>query len=116
MTSIVKIHRKGQMTLPTRLRTLAGIAEGDFVEAVFLRGKIVITPKVMIDRSKFPNADNDYTPEQRRIVDAQLAEGLADIKAGRVHGPFASAKEASAYIEKSVRTQAGAKPIKRPTR
>ncbi len=27
MTSIVKIHRKGQMTLPTRLRSLAGIAE-----------------------------------------------------------------------------------------
>ena len=104
------------MTLPTRLRTLAGIAEGDFVEAVFLRGKIVITPKAMIDRSEFPSADDDYTPEQRRIVDAQLAEGLADIKARRVHGPFASAKEASAYIEKSVRAHKGTKPTKRARR
>ena len=44
--SLVKIHRKGQMTLPARLRALAGIGEGDFVEAAFLSGKIVITPKV----------------------------------------------------------------------
>ena len=89
------------MTLPTRLRTLAGIAEGDFVEAVFVRGKIVITPKLIIDRSKFPNTDNEYTPEQRRIIHARLAEGLADVKAGRVHGPFETANEmiASLHIE-----------------
>ncbi len=43
MTTLVKIHRKGQMTLPTRLRSLAGIAEGDLVEAKYQRGKIVIT-------------------------------------------------------------------------
>ena len=64
----------------------------------------------MIDRSKFPNADNDYTPEQRRLIDAELAEGLADVKAGRVHGHFASAKEANDYIEKAVRTSASSKP------
>ena len=110
MTSIVKIHRKGQMTLPTRLRTLAGIAEGDFVEAAFLRGKIVITLKSTHDRSKFPSAENDYTPGQRRIIDARLAEGLADVKAGRVHGPFASAQEASAYVEKAVTAGSGPTP------
>ena len=113
MTSIVKIHLKGQMTLPTRLRSLAGIAEGDFVEAVFLRGKIVITPKVMIDRPKLQIADNDYTPRQRKLIQGQLEEGLEDVIAGRVHGPFRSAKEASAYVEKAVRTQAGKKPTKR---
>ena len=45
MTAIVKVHRKGQMTLPTRLRALAGIPEGYLVEAAFRRGKIVITPR-----------------------------------------------------------------------
>ena len=116
MTSIVKIHRKGQMTLPTRLRTLAGIAEGDFVEAAFLRGKIVITLKGTVDRAKFSSADNDYSPEQRRIIDARLAEGLADVKAGRVHGPFASAKEAGAYLEKAVTAGSAPNQIKRKAR
>jgi hypothetical protein len=27
-------------------------------------------------------------PAQRRTIDAQLAQGLADIKAGRTHGPL----------------------------
>ena len=84
MTTIVKIHRKGQMTLPTRLRALAGIAEGDLVEAAFQRGKIIITPKLLIDRSQFPSADGEYTPAQRRVIDARLAKADADIKAGRV--------------------------------
>ena len=88
MTSIVKIHRKGQMTLQTRLRTLSGIAEGHFVEAVFLRGKIVITPKVMIDRSGFPNADDEYTPEQRCDIDRGIAQSEKEYKQGRSFGPF----------------------------
>ena len=29
MTTLVRIHRKGQMTLPRRLRSAIGIAEGD---------------------------------------------------------------------------------------
>jgi len=116
MTSIVKIHRKGQMTLPNRLRTLAGIAEGDFVEAAFLRGKIVITLQGTTGRSKFPTADDDYTPEQRRTIDARLAEGLADVKAGRIHGRFASAKDASAYVEKAVTAGSAPTQIKRKVR
>src|ERR1035438_212318 len=39
MTALVKIHRKGQMTLPTKLRSLAGISEGDLVEAELERGR-----------------------------------------------------------------------------
>jgi predicted transcriptional regulator len=50
---------------------------------------------------RLPAADDGYTPEQRRIVDAALAEGLADIEAGRVHGPFSSHEEfiASLHIK-----------------
>jgi AbrB family looped-hinge helix DNA binding protein len=80
MTTLVKIQRKGQMTRPSRLRSAIGIAEGDLIEATVQRGKIVLTPKVVIDRSKFPNADNEYTPAQRRIIDAQLATSLEDVK------------------------------------
>jgi AbrB family looped-hinge helix DNA binding protein len=53
MSTIVKVQHKGQVTIPTRLRTQAGIVEGDFVEATFHRGKIVLTPKLVIDRSQF---------------------------------------------------------------
>ena len=47
-----------------------------------------------------PTADDEYTPEQRRVVDSQLAEGLADIMAGRVHGPFSTHKEFIASLHK----------------
>ena len=93
MTTLVKIHRKGQMTLPSRLRSAIGVAEGDLVEASVQRGKIVLTPKLVVDRSKLPTADDEYTPEQRRVINARLAEGLEDIKRGRVYGPFATHKE-----------------------
>ena len=39
MTTLVKIQRKGQMTLPSRLRSAIGIAEGDLIEATVQRGK-----------------------------------------------------------------------------
>lgn len=88
MTTLVKIQRKGQMTLPSRLRSIVGVEEGDLVEASIERGKIVLTPKLLVDRSKLPSADNEYTPEQRRFIDAHLAEGLEDIRKGRVSPKF----------------------------
>ena len=45
--------------------------------------KIVITPQLMIDHSKFPSADGEYTPAQRRVIDARLAKSDEDIKLGR---------------------------------
>ena len=98
MTTLVKVHGKGQMTLPTRLRTLAGIAEGDFVEARFSRGKIVITPKPPIDRSASPNADDEYTPAQRRIIDARLDRAMAEVRKGHVSPAFETAAEFAAAL------------------
>jgi AbrB family looped-hinge helix DNA binding protein len=72
MTTLVRIQRKGQMTLPNRLRSAVGVAEGDLVEASVQSGKIVPTPKLVIDRSKFPSADDRYTPSQRRAIDLVL--------------------------------------------
>ncbi|MBZ5625630.1 MAG: AbrB/MazE/SpoVT family DNA-binding domain-containing protein [Acidobacteriia bacterium] len=112
MTTIVKIHRKGQMTLPTRLRSLAGIAEGDLVQATYQRGKIVITPTLVIDRSKFPTADDEYTPEQRRIIDARLDKADQDIKAGRMSKAFSSHEEFIADLHKAAKKY-GIKKTKR---
>jgi len=101
MNTTARIQHKGQVTIPTSVRRKAGLSKGDLVNFAFLRGKIIITPKLVIDRSRFPNADDEYTPEQRRIIDARLAEGLADIKAGRVYGPF----ETHEAMMRSLRSQ-----------
>jgi AbrB family looped-hinge helix DNA binding protein len=96
MTTLVKIHRKGQMTLPTKLRTLAGIAEGDLVRASFQRGKIVITPTLVVDRAKFPNADDEYTPAQKRTIDVRIKEA----EKGPYFGPFKNGAEVAAFLKK----------------
>ena len=98
MNTTGKIQDKGQVTIPTSVRRQAGLSKGDLVNFTFQRGKIIITPRLVIDRSKFPKADDEYTPEQRRTIDAQLAEGLADIKAGRVYGPFDTHEEMMASL------------------
>jgi len=109
MTTLVKIHRKGQMTLPSRLRSAIGVSEGDTVEASVHRGKIVLTPKVVIDRSKFRNADDEYTPAQRRFIDARIAEGMEDFKKGRFYGPFKTADEMIASMESNLKRRAATK-------
>jgi len=98
MSTIVKIHRKGRITLPSRLRAIVGIDDGDLVEASVKGGKIVLTPKLVIDRSRFPTADDDYTPAQRKSIDARLAKADEDIKKGRLLGPFAMAEEMIEFL------------------
>jgi hypothetical protein len=51
--------------------------------------------------SKLPSADDEYTPEQRSVIDVRLAEGLADIQASRVSGPFSTHKEFIASLHKA---------------
>ena len=72
-----------------------GLAEGGMVEVKAARGKIILTPRVPIDLSKFPSADDEYTPEQRRIIDTRLkAAGNTPL-----HGPFKDGNEIAAYLE-----------------
>jgi hypothetical protein len=40
-----------------------------------------------------------YTPEQRRIINSQLAEGLEDIRAGRVSPRFDTVDEMLASLK-----------------
>jgi len=110
---VVKIQKKGQVTIPTCLRNQAVITGGHLIEAAFSRGRIILAPKAAIDRSKFAASRDEYTPEQRWAIDAGIAEGLEDFRRGRSYGPFASAKEASAYIELMAKQRATEKRSKR---
>ncbi len=104
-TTLAKVQHKGAVIIPTQLRTQAGIAEGDIMEVSLHKGRIVLVPKMVIDRFKVPNADGEYNAAQRRGIDARLAKSDADIKHGRVYGPFATAKEMAASIESTIKKQ-----------
>jgi bifunctional DNA-binding transcriptional regulator/antitoxin component of YhaV-PrlF toxin-antitoxin module len=97
MNTTGRIQDKSQVTIPNAVRRQAGLAKGDLVSFAFRSGRIVMTPKLAIDRSSFPTADGEYTAAQRQAVDAGLAKADADIKAGRVskafsdHGEFIAA-------------------------
>jgi AbrB family looped-hinge helix DNA binding protein len=98
MNTTGKIQNKGQVTIPTVVRRQAGLSKGDLVKFTFQRGKIVITPKVVIDRSTFPTADGEYTKEQRRVIDARLKRADADIKAGRISKVLSNPAEFIAHL------------------
>jgi AbrB family looped-hinge helix DNA binding protein len=105
MGTLVRVQHKGQMTIPSTVRTAVGLAEGDLVDVRAIGNKIVITPQVVIDRSQFPTADGEYTPAQRSALDASLAES----EKGPYSGPFKRGTEIAAFMKKRLR---GAKPSK----
>src|ERR1039458_6327518 len=109
MNTTAKIQHKGQVTIPTSVRRQAGLSKGDLVNFAFQRGKIVITPRLVIDRSQFPNADDEYTPAQRRIIDARLDKA----EKGPSYGPFNTADEMIAHMKGELKKRAAAKKSKR---
>ena len=109
MNTTGKIQNKGQVTIPTVIRRQAGLSKGDLVNFAFQRGKIIVTPRLVIDRSKFPTADDEYTPAQRRIINARLAKA----EKGPFHGPFNSADEAIAHMKSELKKKSAAKKLTR---
>src|SRR5665213_3592032 len=76
---LAKVKQKGQVTIPANIREHLGLDEGDYVEVTTEGSRIVLTPQVISDRHP--------------AVDAAIAEGLADVRAGRVSPPFKTAEE-----------------------
>jgi bifunctional DNA-binding transcriptional regulator/antitoxin component of YhaV-PrlF toxin-antitoxin module len=105
----VTLKDKTQLVVPPSVQRRAGFKAGDRLEFKVSGGIITITPKPL-------SADDEYTAEQRRVIDARLDKADEDIKAGRFHGPFATAKEASAYIERAAKQRAAVKKPKRSPR
>ena len=81
---LARVKQKGQVTIPAPIREELGLDEGDYVEVTREDNRIVLTPKAMVDRHP--------------AIDAALAEGLADIAAGRVSPAFSSVKEWKAWL------------------
>jgi len=89
--SLVKVKTKGQVTLPSILREQAGLSVGDLLDAKVVAGKITLVPQSVVDRD--------------------IAEGVEDFKKGRYFGPFATAKDMTAFLHKGAKK--GAKKTKR---
>lgn len=95
---------KKRLVVPASIQRRARIKTGDQLEFRVSGGVITIVPKL-------PTADSEYTPAQRRLIDARIAEGMEDYRKGRSHGPFTS-EEAVKFL-KSQMKQNTVKPIKR---
>jgi bifunctional DNA-binding transcriptional regulator/antitoxin component of YhaV-PrlF toxin-antitoxin module len=93
MTVTVKNKTKTPLVVPASVRRKARHRNGEDLEFRVAGGVITIFPKL-------PSADDEYTVEQRRVIDARLAKAEADIKAGRVSKAFSDHAEFIADLHK----------------
>ena len=73
LSSIVKVGASRQVIIPKKIHDRLGLEPGDYLEVELQEDKVVLTPKALVEK--------------------RLAEALEDVKHGRIHGPFRSAKE-----------------------
>ena len=66
--ALVAIKNKYQIVIPAKVRREIPVRVGDFFEAGVENGKITLAPQTLLDR--------------------EVAEALADYRAGRTSGPF----------------------------
>ena len=78
----IKVKQKFQVTIPSSIRKAAGLAVGDYLEALVEGDNIVLKPKAQAERD---------------AIEAALAAGLLDYEAGNVIGPFKSMVEYREY-------------------
>ncbi len=52
MTTLVKVTRNGQITIPAAIRQELEIQEGDYVEVSVVDDTVVLTPKQLVDKSQ----------------------------------------------------------------
>jgi bifunctional DNA-binding transcriptional regulator/antitoxin component of YhaV-PrlF toxin-antitoxin module len=87
------------LVVPSAIRRKAGFRGGEDLEFKATGGVITIVRKP-------PVASNEYTPAQRRIIDARLTEA----RKGPYIGPFETADEAIKFIRKEIRNRKAMKP------
>lgn len=84
---IVKIGVSRQVVIPKKIHDELGLAPGDYLGVERRDNKVVMTPKISVDR----------------MLARRLAEGLRDIRRGRGIGPFDNAEEAIRALHAAVR-------------
>ena len=91
---------KGDLVIPATVRRRAGIRAGDQLECKVSGGIINIIPKL-------PSADDEYTADQRRKIDAELDQAAK----GPYYGPFETADAAiNSWAARSARGKTRKQP------
>jgi bifunctional DNA-binding transcriptional regulator/antitoxin component of YhaV-PrlF toxin-antitoxin module len=90
----VVVSTKWELVVPRSVRRRAGLKSGQKVEFKVSGGVINIIPKL-------PAADDEYTPAQRRVIDARLRKA----RKGPYYGPFDSVDEILASLLEGEETE-----------
>ena len=99
----VAIKNKQPIAVPPAALRRAGFKSGQKIEIKVSGGVITILPKL-------PPADDEYTPAQRRVIDARLKKSLEEVKRGRTAGPFKTAGEMVASLKHELKKARSKKP------
>lgn len=83
--AVVKIGVSRQVAIPKKLHDRLGLAPGDYLQIELEGDRLILTPKALIEK--------------------RLAEGLEDIRQGRVHGPFKSVSALLRSIHRTKKTK-----------
>ena len=73
---LVQVREKAQITLPSKIRKALGIKEGDYLEAEVEDNKIVLIPKILVDKAEAVTLS--------KKGEKMLKEALEDVKKGNV--------------------------------
>jgi AbrB family looped-hinge helix DNA binding protein len=85
-STIVKIGVSRQVAIPKKLHDQLGLSPGDYMQIELEGDRLILTPKALIEK--------------------RLAEGLEDIRQGRVHGPFKSVPALLRSLHRTKKTKA----------
>ena len=126
LISAIDAAKALEITVPTARAALNNLKElgivrdisGNGKERLYIYASLVdILEKgagpIVIDRSQFPTADDEYTPGQRRTIDARLADSEKELKQGRGYGPFNTANEMIASMKAQLKKRGTSKKSKR---
>jgi len=94
----VTVKSNDELMVPRAVQRKAGIKVGQRVEFKVSGGIISIIPDV-------PSADDEFTPAQRRVIDARLAEA----RKGPYYGPFETVDEAIKFLRREIKGRKAAK-------
>jgi antitoxin component of MazEF toxin-antitoxin module len=94
----VPVKNKPPVIVPPAALRRAGFKSGQDLEVKASGGVITILPKL-------PNADDEYTPAQRKAIDAELAEA----EKGPFYGPFETMDEMVEHLQGQLKRRRSAK-------
>ena len=98
----ITLTKKTRLVVPPSIQRKARLKAGDHLEFRASPGMITIVAK---PSAVPPASEDEYTPEQRRIIHREIAKGLEDVKKGRIYGPFNTAGEAIQFLHREIRAR-----------